>query len=164
MTAKFLNKTLEDNLLCNICNEELKINESICLICNPTKHVFCYDCIYNWYKELNLKSNHYHNNYSIKTMCPICRKNGGLLPVFKNYKLIKNVHFKKKVPIIICGSKLKLKDGYCSFIGKSCYGGLCGKHYNHNNTIINTINNDNSKDISKENITEDITEDIKENI
>lgn len=68
-------------------------------------------------------------------MCPICRKNGGFLPINGLISPIKGIHAtiypKKKVNNINiqkCGVKLKTKDGFCKVIGKSIYGGLCGIH------------------------------------
>ena len=88
MPAKFIDNNNNSNI-CNICSDNIIGNNAIGLKCNPTKHIFCYECIYDWYKEL--KKNKYTNNYSIKNMCPICRKNGGLLPVHSKFKTIINI-------------------------------------------------------------------------
>ena len=147
MPAKFIDNNNNSNI-CNICSDNIIGNNAIGLKCNPTKHIFCYECIYDWYKEL--KKNKYTNNYSIKNMCPICRKNGGLLPVHSKFKTINGIHdikidtnqvVNKPVKINIvdinpnklpfeCGVKLKTKDGYCVSYGKKMYGGFCGKHFN----------------------------------
>jgi hypothetical protein len=148
MSAKFI-KNDDNTFLCNICAEKIETNNAIGLKCSPKKHIFCYECILDWYKELNKNKN--TNNYTIRNMCPICRKNGGLLPIHNNFKVIKGIHdIKKDVEPINeinklninpdklsthCGAKLKTKDGYCMSIGKKQYGGFCGKHSYCNNTI-----------------------------
>jgi hypothetical protein len=148
MPAKFVKN--DNSCLCNICAETIVSTNAVGLKCNPSKHIFCYECILDWYKELNKNKN--FNNYSIKNMCPICRKNGGLLPVHTKFKSIKGIHDIKEVvlPVIIetskssipdinpdklpnkCGAKLKTKNGYCESTGKSIYGGFCGRHSNCN--------------------------------
>ena len=144
MPAKFIKN--DNSCLCNICSDPISTDNAVALKCNPTKHIFCYECILDWYKELNKNKN--TNNYNIKNMCPICRKNGGLLPVHKKFKVIKGIHDIKenenpinneviKINIVEinpdkksneCGAKLKTKDKYCQYIGKSIYGGFCGIH------------------------------------
>ena len=150
MSAKFVKN--DNSCLCNICAETIADDNAVGLKCNPTKHIFCYECILDWYKELNKNKN--VNNYTIKNMCPICRKNGGLLPVHKKIKSIKGIHDIKEVVIPItsetnitnktnklttvdinpnklphsCGAKLKTKDGYCQAMGKKVHGGFCGRH------------------------------------
>ena len=146
MSAKFVKN--DNSCLCNICAETIVSNNAIGLKCNPTKHIFCYECISDWYTEL-IKNKH-SNNYSIKNMCPICRKNGGLLPIHPKFKSIKGIHDIKEVvtPAINetskstisninpdklpyqCGAKLKTKTGYCESTGKPIYGGFCGRHAN----------------------------------
>ena len=173
MSAKFVKN--DNSCLCNICAELIVSDNAVGLKCNPTKHIFCYECILDWYKEL-IKNKH-SNNYSIKNMCPICRKSGGLLPVHAKFKNIKGIHDIKEViiPAISnttknsithitnidpnklphkCGAKLKTKTGYCEFIGKPIYGGFCGRHSNCNvQQPILTAEN------IKETITENITQD-----
>lgn len=155
MTAKFIKNDNNNNILCNICADNIIDNNAVGLKCNPIKHVFCYECIYDWYKEL--KKNKYANNYTIKNMCPICRKNGGLLPTHPKYKSIVGIHNiivnnteetktldinPHKLPHQ-CGVKLKTKDGYCVAYGKKMYGGFCGKHCktpkNTDITVENTL-------------------------
>jgi len=169
MSAKFVKN--DNSCLCNICAETIVSDNAIGLKCNPTKHIFCYECILDWYKELIKNKN--SNNYSIKNMCPICRKSGGLLPVYDKFISIKGIHDIKEVikPVITsklntlnivtnipnidpnkqphkCGAKLKTKTGYCEFVGKPIYGGFCGKHSNFN------------VQVTSENITQDIIQDI----
>lgn len=119
---------------CNICSEQVNKTELVRLKCNPSKHYFCYSCILDWYKEV--KKLKYTNHY-IMNMCPICRKNGGFLPIIESVTPIKGIHqltensVKKNAATINmpkCGIKLKTKDGFCQVIGKPVYGGLCGIH------------------------------------
>jgi hypothetical protein len=140
MSAKFIKKNLEDNkeYICNICSEKINDDKIVSLKCDPEKHIFCYDCIFDWYNEI--KKSKTYQNYTISRMCPICRNDGGFLPLYKDDIPIKDIHAKNcfKIPKPqsihslyqngICGAKLKTKDGYCQSIGKQMYGGFCGKH------------------------------------
>ena len=141
--AKFIKKKIGIDYLCNICSENIDDDKIIGLKCSPDKHFFCYDCIFDWYKEIKNSINN-HNNYSHKNICPICRKNGGFLPIHSNYTPIKGINIFSKVntPKSIniinpdkkpheCGVKLKTKSGYCISTGKFKYGGFCGKHSNN---------------------------------
>jgi len=122
---------------CNICTDNVKEENIVRLKCNPSKHIFCYDCIYDWYIELKKQ------RQRLCTMCPICRKNGGTLPL-NNKTYIKNIHNDpNKVPDIICGYQLVRKKSLCTSIGYQHYDNLCSKHYlykqKHNiNTKIDT--------------------------
>lgn len=144
MSAKFVKN--DDSCLCNICSETIELNDTIGLKCNPKKHIFCYECILDWYVQSNKNTS--LGNYNMRNMCPICRKSGGLLPVHTKFKSIKGIHdFKENVNSLInetsklnildinpsklpktCGAKLKTKTGYCVNIGKQIYGGFCGIH------------------------------------
>lgn len=132
--AKFIKNTLNIKHKCNICSDEIEPNKVIGLSCNPSKHIFCYDCIYDWYKELKKKK--YGGNYNMLNMCPICRKNGGLLPLIEKKIFIKGLHYisdskKSEIDIDdnkICGYKLCSKNGFCQAKGNKLYAGLCGKH------------------------------------
>lgn len=130
--AKFINNNNGQKYLCNICSDEIPNDKIVGLKCNPKKHIFCYDCINDWYVQLNKKKK--NSNYPILNICPICRKKGGLLPVYNDTKPIKNIHILKSVSNKICGVKLKSNDNFCKFIGK--FDGYCKKHSNQ--TIINT--------------------------
>jgi len=147
MSAKFINIISLNGILCkcNICLEDIEDNKIVSLICHPS-HIFCYDCIFDWYKEIKNSINN-HNNYSHKNICPICRKNGGFLPIHSNYTPIKGINIfskvntSKSINIINpdkksyeCGVKLKTKSGYCISTGKIKYGGFCGKHSNNLHT------------------------------
>ena len=144
MCAKFI-KYDENNkeYKCNICSDNIDEDKIIGLKCNPQKHIFCYDCIFDWFKVL--KKKHGSAYYSTLNMCPICRKNGGLLPTCEGYDVIKNIHDLKMVKTKVvsvndsknlllnpnkleheCGFKLLNGNGYCISVGR--YEGLCGKH------------------------------------
>lgn len=112
---------------CNICSEIIENGKIVGLTCDPEKHIFCYDCIFDWYNEL--KINKKFDYSSTLNMCPICRKNGGLLPIYNNSICITGIHQNINVKKInICGAKFITKDGFCQFIGKEKYGGFCSKH------------------------------------
>lgn len=121
---------------CNICSEKINDNELIRLKCNPSKHFFCYTCILDWYKEVKKLK---YTNFYTQNMCPICRKNGGLLPLIDLnntitvpikgiHKIVKDNKTNNKIKLPVCGFKLKTKDGFCQVIGKEKYSGLCGIH------------------------------------
>ena len=134
--AKFIKNTLNIKYNCNICSDEIEQNKVIGLSCNPSKHIFCYECINDWYKELKKKK--YYGNYNMLNMCPICRKNGGLLPLIEKVPYIKGLHYiadskKSEIDIEddkICGYKLCSKSGFCQAKGNKLYSGLCGIHKN----------------------------------
>ena len=142
-TAKFiqLNDT-DTKYTCNICSDTIEDDKIIALKCDPKKHIFCYDCICDWYKELKKKKS--TNNYSMITMCPICMKNGGLLPPYKFDNPQKGIHSgyvdqnapKVNVTHKFCGAKLKTKDGFCQASGQQKYGGLCGRHVKCKNIVV----------------------------
>lgn len=122
-SAIFINKEKDITYTCNICSDVIDDNKIVGLKCDPTKHIFCYECIFSWYKQLKKKSK--NNNYMITTMCPICRKNGGHLPIIE----VNNQDINPNKQFYECGIKLSSKDGYCTIMGKDIYNGFCGKHY-----------------------------------
>lgn len=134
--------------ICNICSESIEENKVVQLKCNPTKHIFCYDCIYDWYKILKKPSTNF-GNYTIKTMCPICRKNGGLLllPNGKNFEI--GIHKYDLIDdetevvttIKLCGYKLKSSNNTCTIRGNVLCGGLCKRHFQIKIKEENNINN-----------------------
>jgi hypothetical protein len=153
MTAKFINiKNNINEYICNICSDKIDDDKIVSLKCDPTRHIFCYDCILDWYKQLKKKNN--MGNYNIKNMCPICRENGGLLPIYNNDIPIKNIHNMKTISIkninnfeinpnkkfFECGFKLKSKNGYCCAYGHGIYQGLCGIHVKYIPKNINNVN------------------------
>ncbi len=156
MCALFIKCKNNNQYICNICTEDIDKDKIIGLKCNPKKHIFCYDCIFDWFKILKNKKNNF-GNYSISNMCPICRKSGGLLPICDGYDIIKNIHnieankLKKASdnnsknlinPNKLeheCGFKLLTGNGYCKLLGK--YEGLCGKHISKKDLIPKTTIN-----------------------
>ena len=130
MSAYLINH--QNNFTCNICSEVIPEKRVIGLKCNVKKHIFCYDCINDWYNMI--KKNYYqcsNANYTLIRMCPICRKNGGYLPNLDN-NYVKEIHASKNLDNITqtCSYKLKSKNDYCMNLGQSCYNNLCKKHYN----------------------------------
>ncbi len=125
----------ENKYTCNICSEEIDNDKIIGLKCDPTKHIFCYDCIFDWYKNMKRSMMYHSSNYNILTMCPICRKNGGKIPLYKDIKYIRGIHSTSSLNINdlkisgICGQKLKSSDDLCSTKGNKEYNGMCKKHY-----------------------------------
>jgi len=148
MCALFIKSDIQYN--CNICSDSIDKDKIIGLKCDPSKHIFCYDCIFDWYKIL--KKKHGSQHYPMMNMCPICRKNGGLLPIIEGIDPVKSIHnfkmLKNKIPqkqLINpnkleheCGLKLLTTNGYCKLIGK--YDGLCGKHSSKKDLVIQTSN------------------------
>jgi hypothetical protein len=127
-SAKLIKNNCDTKYTCNICTDEIKDDKIIGLNCDPLKHIFCYDCIFDWYKQIQISKKKYTVNYQTHNMCPICRKNGGLLPICLDKK-IKGIHNMKLVnPIKVCGCKLLTSTGYCKTVGNEKYGGYCGKH------------------------------------
>jgi hypothetical protein len=117
---------------CNICCCSIDTNKIIGLKCNIKKHIFCYECITDWYLEI--KNNFYHvkyGNYPFIQMCPICRKNGGLLPNLNNH-YISDIHYINNINILqTCG--YKIKDDFCMNVGRNIYNNLCKIHFNMEN-------------------------------
>jgi hypothetical protein len=133
--------------VCGICMSPVE-GEIVRLKCNDL-HFFCNDCIIDWYKEL--KRTKYKNMYQKENefrvrMCPICREDGGLLPLFKKEDYIASIHekklYKKKKEKKVKEKKVKEKveKKLCDFemaSGKRCtrlggekYGGRCFQHAN----------------------------------
>jgi len=133
MSALLINHPNKNNeFICNICSNSIENNKIIGLKCNVKKHVFCYDCISDWYKVIknSMKSN-INCNYNFIRMCPICRRNGGYLPNLNN-KFISEIHYSKKNEDIkqTCGYALKSKNNFCMNLGQKCFNNLCKKHFN----------------------------------
>jgi len=127
---------IKKEYICNICTENIVDDTIIGLKCDPEKHIFCYTCIFDWYMTLKKKHSNY-GNYDILTMCPICRQNGGKLPVCNNETPIYGLHItsnKKSssyVKGILCGTPLK-GNPYktCCSRGQPKFNGKCGVHKN----------------------------------
>jgi hypothetical protein len=156
-----------EELRCNICTEVID-GVPIRLKCNPNLHYFCEECITGWYSEL--KKNKYKLMYSeeneyIQRMCPICRQDGGLIPLYKKENYIPSIHTRKLCTIKkkkIVEKKVEKKEkklctyfinGFikCKRTGSEKYGGCC---YQHENKI-----NDNSDDENE--MFEEICNEIK---
>ena len=139
----------ENNFICNICSEKIETNKIIGLKCNIKKHVFCFDCINDWYITTKKNyNNNYNCNYNLIRMCPICRKNGGFLPnLNNNYE--KQIHYSKDLNNLVqtCSYKLKNKNEYCMNLGQPCYNNLCKKHHNIEIKKIKKIENEENHDI-----------------
>ncbi len=87
----------KEELLCNICTDPIE-GHVIRLTCDPEKHYFCESCITDWYKklkEIKYKSMYNTSNEYIQRMCPVCRRDGGLLPHYKDTQYIPSIHQKK---------------------------------------------------------------------
>jgi hypothetical protein len=135
INAKYINNINDIEYICNICVDKIENNNIIMLKCN-NKHIFCYDCIYDWYKQI-LKTD--SCNYTIKTMCPICRKNGGKLPLKDDIIYNKLIHYNHPLKEY-CEQILKNKNKCKNYkITNSKY---CNIHKNCNidKNIINNIN------------------------
>ena len=72
---------------CGICYIDIDVDNKITLKC---KHIFCYDCIFDWFKEAVNKYDKY--NKISKRECPYCRNISGILPIKDGYPLIHNVN------------------------------------------------------------------------
>jgi len=117
---------IKSNKLCNICGDICE-NETT-LKCN-TEHVFCYVCIYDWFKHL-MTANCTYSQYK-KRMCPICKKDGGYLEYYPIYVYNNNIHIKKET---LCNTpSAKNPSKLCS--KKGLYNGKCYIH-NKNNSMV----------------------------
>ena len=119
---------------CNICSEIIKDNEIVALKCNVKKHIFCYECISDWFNESD--SNKIYRFQNVKNMCPMCRKPGGKLPFLDN-EFNDNKIFNKNVNYDICnglntncGYFMKKSNKCCFNLGKKEFNFRCGKHKN----------------------------------
>ena len=121
---------------CNICDDTILNDTIIGLHCDPYKHIFCYQCILDWYTVLKKKT--HYANYQMVTMCPICKQNGGKIPICNDVTPIKGIHTMKPIkPFIICGASLKSNPSKkCSARGNDKYGGKCHYHKNIDNPVL----------------------------
>lgn len=89
---------MNNTFLCNICAEDISdLSQKVVLKCNP-QHIFCYDCIYDWYfKNKGNNSSISSGNMYKYTTCPICQKDGGFLTLPEGKVGIENIHFPKKI-------------------------------------------------------------------
>ncbi len=115
---------------CNICCEPIFEDRKITLKCNP-KHFFCYDCISDWYTTI--KSNPPNSDTPAFT-CPICKNDGGILPVMpphtekvigihKTYDNLTSEDISKLVDAIQMTQPTPCAQKNCLCIGwNKCYG------------------------------------------
>lgn len=99
--------------MCNICCEEFT-SKKVVLACNP-KHIFCYECIFDWYKKKSgittgSSYSHSHSSGSEDRTCPICRKDGGFLTI---------------PPEISCKNQLPGIHVEKAIVYKQSYSGAC---------------------------------------
>jgi hypothetical protein len=77
-------------------------------------------------------------------MCPICKKNGGLLPCNNNIIPVNGIHIMNGDIQTICyfqnkcNAKLKTKNGYCKNNGNPHFGGFCKTHKISQNSLEST--------------------------
>ena len=103
---------------CNICTENVENDKLVTLACNPN-HYFCYTCIFDWYNTIKNNVDGFgsfgifnvHDNK--QCTCPICKKDGGILPLLEPHtEPIIGIHV-KGLPLLnkefsnmsICSSK-----------------------------------------------------------
>ncbi len=118
---------------CNICTEDIKSEELVTLICNPN-HTFCYTCIFDWYNIIkhNTETSVFGstNSDNKQCTCPICKKDGGVLPLLPPHtENIIGIHVKGKTPYIF-GSNSGLFGGVA---GSKCDHKDCNFQYSHIN-------------------------------
>ena len=97
--------TEPESYTCNICCEEFT-EKKVILACNP-KHIFCYDCILDWYKKKSGVVGDSYSSYGSSNgnggedrTCPICRKDGGFLkipPELANQNKLPGIHIEKAI-------------------------------------------------------------------
>ncbi len=82
---------------CNICTENIESNNLVTLSCNPN-HYFCYTCIFDWYNIIKNNTGTFafnNTNNNNQCTCPICKKDGGVLPLLPPHTdLIIGIHVK----------------------------------------------------------------------
>lgn len=141
------------NKTCNICCEDIQESRLVTLKCNPN-HIFCYDCISDWYFEL-LKSKNviYHE----KCTCPICKKFGGYLPLMSPHIT--------KVEYIHHGRLFDSYECYVKGCEETSEKGFTMSHFNilTNKKIPLTVHfcKDHCKNIGRSNIIYTLNDDSK---
>lgn len=122
---------MEGKLECNICREGIE-RRLVRLKCNPQLHYFCEECITDWYKQLKKDKYKYEyqkeNEFKVR-MCPICRLDGGLLPLFHLDSYIPSIHEKKLYKEFVA-CKFEKKGGVrCKRRGCDEYDDFCLQHF-----------------------------------
>ncbi len=128
---------MDETKSCNICTEDIKSEELVTLICNPNHH-FCYTCIFDWYNIIKHNTETFSNNNKQCT-CPICKKDGGTLPLLPPHtEKILGIHIKGNLNNPIFGGfgsnqSFGGSGGFGSAFGFGIPNGLCKhKDCNHN--------------------------------
>jgi Zinc finger, C3HC4 type (RING finger) len=127
---EFSGGTGTGTVICNICIDDVPLDKVVTLTCNPV-HTFCYKCIFDWYKQPNHKKYSTGQKNKGPRVCPICRKDGGPLPVPEGEKEVDGIHnvygswsgkVKSKSGAGV-GSGIDKSFGTCQFEGcdKVCY-------------------------------------------
>lgn len=153
--------TLSENLshislsekYCNICTENIENDKLVTLACNPN-HYFCYTCIFDWYNTIkhNYGFSFGNMNDNKQCTCPICKKDGNVLPLLPPHtNPIIGIHVKGAPSFVgstlygfggagVAGSKCQHKDCNNEYTymnlksklnknGVSLYKSLCSYHY-----------------------------------
>ena len=134
--------TPNEDCECRICGDDLSSEPKMKLKCG---HEYCYTCISEYFKMLDLKSKEYKyssTSTNLKRECPYCRAPAALLPLKMGVKYIKGVHrapIKKKYTdrkqcIAICKSGHQCKkyakegnNGYCVLHNEENSNSCCKK-------------------------------------
>lgn len=104
---------------CNICTENIESNQLVTLSCNPN-HYFCYTCIFDWYNTIKYNSSAFSfGGYDNKQCtCPICKKDGDVLPLLPP-------HTENIIGIHVKGTPLGFGSNTSSFGGViTSFGGV----------------------------------------
>lgn len=158
--SETLNNISLSDKYCNICTENIESNRLVTLACNPN-HYFCYTCIFDWYNTIKHNYGSFHMIDNKQCTCPICKKDGDVLPLLPPHtNLIIGIHI-KGAPSFggftlygfngtgVAGSKCDHKDcnnqySYMNVCSKNnLYKNLCSNHhykYKHGENI--TLEND----------------------
>ena len=137
---EFSDEDCDEEQSCGICGDvyDSKGENYIKLKCG---HEYCYTCISEYFKMLDLKSKEYKyssTSTNLKRECPYCRAPAALLPLKMGVKYIKGVHrapIKKKYTdrkqcIAIC------KSGHqCKKYAKEGNNGYCSLHNEENSNL-----------------------------
>ena len=110
-------------VICNICIDDVPLDKVVTLKCNPV-HTFCYKCIFDWYKQPNHKKYSTGQKKVSPRVCPICRKDGGPLPLPEGETEFSGIH--NIGPFGKAATKAKAMPksyGVCYFAGcdEKCY-------------------------------------------
>ena len=110
-------------VICNICIDDVPLDKVVTLKCNSV-HTFCYKCIFDWYKQPNHKKYSTGQKKGSPRVCPICRKDGGPLPLPEGESEMNGIHNIDTFGKAGAKAKATAKSyGVCYFTGcdKKCY-------------------------------------------